>query len=379
VAALPDGTLLVAAPCWEFEHKRVLRNVRERRRIVHKELLLSRSLDGGLTWEQLEPLPVPDATPFTHDGQFYMFLPGGSVSLPTLDGRYIPGGSLKLVRSDDGGRTWSKPVEILKTGEWNCSTGMTVKDDKLYWAVGGATAICGDLTMDLMDPRAWRSSNRVAFPKIPERLRSNRYPPEKRTWPIQWAGDLWLEPNVVNVNGRLRLLLRCVIDEYATASIGGICDLTDDGQDLKLQFTQFAALPGAQNKFFIMYDEESKLFWMLSNMPTDSQGFFVDREALLRIGYHGGPGNERRILMLYYSRDALNWFQAGCAAMWPSPIQAFMYPSALIHGDDILFISRTSHQAQDQHDADLVTFHRIPGFRSLAMDLVPKLPDEPSV
>ncbi len=196
---------------------------------------------------------------------------------------------------------------------------------------------------------------------------------------MQWGGDLWLEPNVVNVNGRLRLLLRCVIDEYATASICGICDLTDDGRDLKLEFTQFAALPGAQNKFFIMYDETGKLFWMLSNMPTDSQGFFADREKLLKIGYHGGPGNERRILMLYYSRDALNWFQAGCAAMWPSPLQAFMYPSAVIHGDDILFISRTSREAQNQHDADLVTFHRIPDFRSLALDLVPKLPDGPTI
>lgn len=190
---------------------------------------------------------------------------------------------------------------------------------------------------------------------------------------------MWLEPNVVNVNGHLRLLSRCVIDEYSTASICGICDLTDDGKDMNLKFTQFAALPGAQNKFFILHDNVSNLFWMLSNMPTDSQRFFVDRDKLLSIGYHGGPGNERRILMLYYSRDALNWFQAGCASMWPSPLQAFMYPSVAIYGNDIVFVSRTSCEAQNQHDADLVTFHRIPNFRSLAMNIFPDMPDGPNV
>lgn len=364
MACAADGTLLVAAPCFEWEHKRVLRNVRPRRKIIHKELLLSRSFDGGLTWEQLPSMPHEDATPFYHDGAFYMFLPGGT---------------FRLVRSEDQGQSWSQPVEIIKTEEWNCSTGMAVKDNRLYWGIGNTSAICGDLSMDLMDPKAWRKSNRVGFPKAPGRLRSNLYPPDAGTWPVQWGGDLWLEPNVVNVNGHLRLLLRCVIDEYSTASICGVCDLTDDGKQMQLEFTQFAALPGAQNKFFIMYDEVTRLFWMLSNMPTDSQGFFADREELLKIGYHGGPGNERRILMLYYSRDALNWFQAGCAAMWPSPIQAFMYPSAAIQGDDIVFASRTSSEAQNQHDADLVTFHRIPNFRALAMDIIPTLPDGPNI
>ena len=65
--------------------------------------------------------------------------------------------------------------------------------------------------------------------------------------------------------------------------------------------------------------------------------------------------------------------------MWPSPIQAFMYPSAAIDGNDIAFISRTSSEAQNQHDADIVTFHRIRDFRALAMDIFPKLPDGPNV
>jgi hypothetical protein len=48
-----------------------------------------------------------------------------------------------------------------------------------------------------------------------------------------------------------------------------------------------------------------------------------------------------------------------------------MYPSAVIDGDDIALIARTSQSGRNQHDADLCTFHRIRNFRTLAMDLRP--------
>jgi hypothetical protein len=46
-----------------------------------------------------------------------------------------------------------------------------------------------------------------------------------------------------------------------------------------------------------------------------------------------------------------------------------MYPSAVVDGDDLIVMSRTSRDSGDQHNADLVTIHRILGFRDLAMDL----------
>lgn len=369
MTVFPDGTIIVAAPSLEFAAQSDSRSRRERggREIVGTEILVSRSCDGGCTWEALSSLPYRDATLFVHDNRLYMFISAGPYS-----------NEFQLTWSGDKGSSWSKPVTLFSELYWNCSTAIVVTDNKLYWPVGDTShsklaVICGDLSQDLMDPSAWNVSNWVEFPGIPERLRSNLYPPEKKIWPIQWSGDIWLEPNMVNVNGHLRVLARCTIDEYATSNICGICDLTENDDGMELKFTQFHSLPGGQNKFYIMYDEESKLFWMLSNMPTDSQGAFYKRDELLDIGFHGGPGNERRFLMLYYSRDALNWFGAGCVAKWGSPIQAFMYPSAAIYKDDILFISRTSKDAQNQHDADLVTFHRIKNFRSLAMNIFPEL------
>ena len=46
-----------------------------------------------------------------------------------------------------------------------------------------------------------------------------------------------------------------------------------------------------------------------------------------------------------------------------------MYPSAAIDGPDLVILSRTSRDAENQHDADLCTIHRIPNFRTLAMNL----------
>jgi hypothetical protein len=84
-----------------------------------------------------------------------------------------------------------------------------------------------------------------------------------------------------------------------------------------------------------------------------------------------GWGKERRFLMLHYSRDAQNWFPAGVLAMWRKETQAFNYCTPLIDGNDLLFVSRTSRDAANQHDNDCITFHRHENFRKTAVDLQP--------
>ena len=41
----------------------------------------------------------------------------------------------------------------------------------------------------------------------------------------------------------------------------------------------------------------------------------------------------------------------------------------MIDGDDLLLLVRTSENGPNQHDADLMTFHRVRSFRSHARDL----------
>ena len=82
------------------------------------------------------------------------------------------------------------------------------------------------------------------------------------------------------------------------------------------RFLQFYPLPGAQCKFHIVYDPPDDLFWTTVTIPTNT---WQDREPLRTLGFQGPPGNERRVLILMYSIDALNWFQAGCVAMDRNP------------------------------------------------------------
>ena len=351
IAHAPDGSLLATVPFW-------WRSGPKRPGVVH----VLRSTDGGKTWERLSSLEYFTAMPWTHDGALYLFAhrDGG--------GRYR-NDDLVLHRSEDNGRTWSKPSTLFKGHFWNCPTGIVVSNDHVYRAfdqldVRGRAerAVAGDLSGDLMDPRSWRISNPVAFPGVPEALMRPGAPRNSR----------WLEPNVVDVRGRMVLVCRVEVAAMTTANIVGICDLSDDGDELQLKFTQFYPVPGGQNKLHVVYDEVSKLFWTPATLVTDSQdqvGYC--REARKRREFTGTGGNERRFLMLMYSIDALNWFQAGCVAMTGKLRQSFMYAAPLIDGDDLLILSRTSRDGRDQHDADLCTFHRVRCFRRLALDLYP--------
>jgi hypothetical protein len=250
---------------------------------------------------------------------------------------------------------------------------MASRKGTLYWSAGTpnteghfntsgsrSMVFAGDLSRDLMDQASWRRSEDLVYPGTPKGLSRE----------LHEYKDHYLEPNVVNVKGAIRVILRPRIDHYATANIAVICDVQDEGKTLKYTFTQFYPLPGAQNHFHIIYDEMTRLFWMCSNLPTNTQDEDFAQDLEQR-GFLGKPGNERRFLILSYSIDALNWFQAGCIAMWPSPMQAFNYTTPLIDGDDLLVVSRTSKDGRNQHDNDLITFHRLQNFRSLALDLHP--------
>ena len=326
-------------------------------------LRLSKSSDGGQTWAELPPIDIHDGFPFVHEGALYMVMHG--------HGRR----DILVARSDDEGETWTEPVTVLEGLFWNCPHGEVRLNDQLYRAFGTVgpdgmydhlVATACDLSQDPLDPAAWRVSAPLRYPGTPKQLKANRFPPGSNRWVFR---DHWLEPNVVYVGGRLRVLARCRIDGYATSSIAGVCDLQDDGRALRLTFSQFYPVPGAQQRFHILYDEVSRLFWAPVNLVTDSQDIQELGGKLDGMGFKGTVGNERRILVLNYSLDALNWFQAGCIAMYPSHLQSFHYAGPLIDGNDLLLLVRTSKDAPNQHDSDLMTFHRVPDFRSLALDL----------
>ena len=344
---------------------------------------LSRSDDGGQNWEPLPSLDLCDGMPFVHDGSLYFMANNRGELTTDSSGSQTHGGpqaarDIVISRSDDGGQSWLEPVTLFEGSFWNAPTGYAIANGHMYRAfdvpdpdmvgngvVGrGNVVVAGDLSRDLLDPTVWRISPPVGFPGVPASLKRGLYPDKP---------DSWLEPNVVCVRGKLRVLTRVRIDYLSTPSMCAVCDLDDDGEHLTHQFVQFYPMPGGQCKFFVIYDEVSDLFWTPANLVTNSQDVAWGKQIKAR-GYHQSPGNERRFLMLMYSLDALNWFQAGCIAMSSNPLESFHYAAPLIDGDDLLILSRTSSpNARHQHDSDLVTFHRVKGFRCLVLNLHPEM------
>ncbi len=330
-----------------------------KRRSAQSLVHVVRSADNGESWNKVSELPYYSAAPFLHQGVVYLFANRGGTEFRNDD--------LLLLRSDDHGENWSGPVTLFEGHFWNCPTAMTMKDNLIYWAVDdlscgkkrGPKIVAGDLSSDLMNPSNWRASNTVPFPGMSDELINPDF-----------AGKVtrYLEPNVIDVNGSLRVLARAVAARQTTTNLCAVLDVVDDGSDIELSFTQYHPMPGGHLKFCIVRDEVTDMFWMAANLSADGQGAFGWEGEVGRPG-----GNDRRLLMLMYGVDGLNWFPAGCVVRASKLSQSFMYPTPAIQGDDICIISRTSINIPDRHDADHATFHRVRNFRELAIELRPEI------
>jgi hypothetical protein len=354
---LPNGHLIVAAPVWGRGPRSPAVSQDKWRSVV-----VSRSKDRGKTWTKVCEKPWSEATLFVHEGRLYMF-----TQIKSFSGVWVSA-------SDDEGASWTEPVEVIKADperkHWNIQTGMVIQDGWLYWANGRAFedmgAVACELKKGLLNPEAWVASAAVVMP-IPPEIVSGTF--------SDGSPMRCLEGNVVHAGGRLLVIARAVINRYGTANMAAVFDLTREGRTLELTFRQLYPVPGGQCKFHILWDERSRLFWMASNFPTNSLGLYQDPELKLPPNKPAWQSlrEDRRLLMLSYSLDALNWLPACSIAKAPKMTQSFMYPSMVIDGDDIALLSRTGRDSGDYHDADLATFHRVRNFRSLAMDIAPKL------
>lgn len=124
----------------------------------------------------------------------------------------------------------------------------------------------------------------------------------------------------------------------------------------------FLPMPGGQNKFFVKYDEKTKLYWLVSVQARDS----MTRMEYLSDDRYNVPSDERDRLVLHFSRNMVDWCFAGLVDQSGHDKQSRHYASMDIDGEDLIILSRSGDgDAYSAHDGNLITLHRVENFRSL--------------
>ena len=312
--------------------------------------------DNGKTWRETSA-----RIPMMHE---ILFKAGKSLYMIGHSGRLL------ITRSDDNGETWSDPSVLCPEPRWHQScTPVDIHDGKVTlvyekwvsdghpWPGVGPVLMQAKVDDDLTEASSWKFSDLYNPDEDMEASRPSGIP---LTDPGK-AGIL--ETNVIRVydeknpfydpSGKsVLLMMRASVGlpdigvmmrgvEKPDGSLA-VEKLTKNGREM-----YFAHIPGADLKFYVVYDPESRLYWLLHSQMD-------------------GRMNYRRRLALSYSPDLLKWTFAGLVAVGPADNAARHYASMIIHGDDLLIVSRSGDErARNSHDGNLVTFHRVKDFRSL--------------
>ena len=312
--------------------------------------------DKGRTWRE-----TPARIPMMHE---ILFKAGGSLYMIGHSGRML------ITRSDDNGETWSEPAVLCPEPRWHQScTAVDVYDGKVTlvyekwvaekhkWPGVGPVLMQAREDADLTDPSNWKFSELYNPDDDMEAARPSGIPVNAPGAPGM------LETNVIRVHNPANPFYDATgksVALLARASTGfpdiGVMLKGYEREDGSLAIGRFRKnegevyfvhIPGGDLKFHILYDPESRLYWLLHSQ--------ID-----------GRMNYRRRLALSYSPDLLRWTFAGLVAVGPTDHSARHYATMIQDGDDLFIVSRSGDErARTAHDGNIVTFHRIKDFRKL--------------
>jgi hypothetical protein len=314
-----------------------------------------RSEDDGATWRNL-----------THLANAYwssLFLHRGAVYLLGCSQQY---GSIVIRRSDDGGHTWTHPADarsgrLIAGGyfhtppNYHCAPVPVLHHGgRLYrafedctpcdWGRGFRAAVISAADdADLLDAASWTMSNSLPFDPA---------------WaPAHWDNPGWLEGNLVEApDGGLVNILR--VNSDPDADVAALVTVHDGGRRLAFDPANgFLAFPGGMTKFTIRRDPASGLYLTLANPNT-----------------HPALGAyQRNVLALCTSTDLREWRirhtlladDSGLDEITSRHLTGFQYADWQFDGDDLIVLVRTAYAgAHNFHDANMITFHRVEGYRA---------------
>jgi hypothetical protein len=307
------------------------------------------SRDQGLHWEMLTQI----------EGQWWstLFLHRGSLY---LIGTSRENGFAVIRRSGDGGKSWTAPSDssnglLLADGRYHCAPVPVVEHDGRLWRA----------MEDAMGPSGWGShfnAFMMSAPSEADLLQASNWTFSNRLgrnpdWLDGKFGG-WLEGNAVLApDGGIYDILR--VDSPSFDEKAAMIRVTPDGKTASFDPQRdFIDFPGGSKKFTIRRDPIDGTYWSLTNyVPPDR-----------RVGV---PSRTRNTLALIHSRDLRSWNVGPTILRHEDPgAHGFQYVDWQFEGEDIIAAVRTAFDdeesgANNQHDANYLTFHRIRGFRGL--------------
>ena len=311
--------------------------------------LIFTSQDRGATWRRLAEISGQWwSTLFTHRGALYLM------------GTSREYGAAVIRRSDDGGRTWTVPRDaesglLLGEGRYHTAAVPVVVQGGRIWRA----------MEDAMGPGGWGSHFRAFMLSAPEDadlLKAASWTGSNRlSRDPQWLGGKfggWLEGNAVaDLDGGMVDLLR--VDDRPEGNTAAVVHISADGRTATFDPADgFRTFPGGCKKFTVRWDPASRLYWSLANfVPARHRG--------------GNPERTRNTLALVASPDLRQWTVRAVVLHHPDVEKhGFQYADWQFDGDDLIAVCRTAFDdaeggAENQHNANFLTFHRIRGFRAI--------------
>ncbi len=329
----PDGYLLASMDLYAFHAPQNL-------------TLIFRSDDHGKSWyHYTELFPCFWGELFLHHGDVYMLATSTEY------------GDLLIGRSSDGGKTFGEPTVILRgscsfaSPGWHKSSMPMIEHKGRLWtgidygahskAMHSNGLLSVPVDADLLDADSWTMTELL------------HYDP---TWEGAVIGDSrgFIEGNaIVLPDGEIGEILRYSTDQgtprYGLVPVLRGCTEKPEAQ---LKFEKFAPFQGNLSKFNILFDEVSKRYYTVYSRITDEHS-----------------PRARNVLSLGYSENLREWVQV-CDLLDYSQHDpqevGFQYVSFRFDGEDLIYLCRTAvNKANNFHDSNYITFHRVEKFRSL--------------
>lgn len=344
------------------------------------------STDKGATWTCKNDFPFHQAQLFRVESSIYL------IGLA---------GDFKIMKSVDGGETWSKADDLMPAdGEYTLTPGHVLQTkDYIHLALmkrvaGNKDDLTGTWvpvvlrgkTSDLMNRKSWSFSEPgkllddfiprecLAFfgikgAPVPEAVNQGGKPvPGRPAAKFEWDA-----PHVLDIRdgshcwydstGRtLYLLATARVHRGNIAAMAKL--VSDEGGRMTVETvsmpggvpTALLTVPGGNLKFDVMYDDDTHLYWLVSNMASGS---------MQRTDKGAAPDDRLRV-NLHFSRNLVDWCFACCVDAGLSTKELRHFCSMAVHGNDLYVVSCSGQTKPGNRSyTDRITFHAVPSFREL--------------